>query len=72
MKTYGCVDAQLHAFLTYALNGDEVSASRSDRFTLEERALFVTRKNVNIKMQKRTAILTFTDNTAVMPILPVI
>jgi len=32
------VEVQLHAFLTWALDGDEWSVSRPDRFTSGERA----------------------------------
>jgi hypothetical protein len=38
MKAYGKVDVQIHVFLTLALVGGEWSASRSSRFTPEERA----------------------------------
>jgi hypothetical protein len=38
MKTYGGVDVYIHVFLTSALIGGEWSASRTDRFTPEERA----------------------------------
>jgi hypothetical protein len=37
MKTYGEVDVQIHVFLTSALVGGELSASRSGRFTPRER-----------------------------------
>jgi len=33
MKTRGKVEVQLHAFLTSALDGGELSASRPGRFT---------------------------------------
>jgi len=32
MKKYWVVEAKFHAFITLALDGDEVSASRTDRF----------------------------------------
>jgi len=35
MNVYGTVEVQLHVFWTSALNGDEWSVSRPDRFTLE-------------------------------------
>jgi len=38
MKTYGGVELQLHAFLNFALDGGEWSASRPGRFTPEEKA----------------------------------
>jgi hypothetical protein len=38
MKTYGGVDVWIRVFLTPELVGGELSASRSDRFTPEERA----------------------------------
>jgi hypothetical protein len=38
MKTYEGVEIQHHAFLTSALDGDELSASRPGHFTLRERA----------------------------------
>jgi len=37
MRTYGRVAVQLHALLTSALDGGELSASRSDRFILEKK-----------------------------------
>jgi len=37
MKAYWGVEVYLHAFLTFALDGDEWSASRSGRFTPRER-----------------------------------
>jgi hypothetical protein len=36
MKTYWGVEVQLHEFLTSALDGGELSASRSGRFTPRE------------------------------------
>jgi hypothetical protein len=38
MKTYWGVEAELHVFLTSALDGGEWSASHSGRFTCRERA----------------------------------
>jgi len=38
MKTYWVAEAKLHAFLTSALEGDELSASRPCRFTYRVRA----------------------------------
>jgi hypothetical protein len=38
MTAYGGVDVQIHIFLTSVLAGDEWLASRSGRFTPEERA----------------------------------
>jgi hypothetical protein len=38
MKAYGGVDLYIHIFLTSALVGNELSASRPSRFTPEERA----------------------------------
>jgi len=38
MKTYGRVEAQLHSFLTSALDGSQWSASRPGHFTPEIRA----------------------------------
>jgi hypothetical protein len=38
MKTYGGVEACLYAFLTSALDGDYLSASRPSRFTPWETA----------------------------------
>jgi len=36
MNAYGCVEVQLHSFLTWALDGDAFSASRPDYFTPRE------------------------------------
>jgi hypothetical protein len=38
MKTYGGVVVEVHVFLTSALAGGELSASRPNRFTAGERA----------------------------------
>jgi hypothetical protein len=38
MKTYGVVEVELQSFLTSALDGDEWSVSRPDRFTPGEKA----------------------------------
>jgi hypothetical protein len=38
MKTYAQVDVKIHVFLTWALVGDEWSASRPVHFTSRERA----------------------------------
>jgi hypothetical protein len=38
MKAYGGLDVEIHIFLTSALAGAELSASRPGRFTLGERA----------------------------------
>jgi hypothetical protein len=39
MKAYGGMDVQIHVFLTSALAGNDVTASRPSRFTPGERAL---------------------------------
>jgi hypothetical protein len=38
IKTYGGVDVEIHIFLTSALAGSDLSASRHSCFTPEERA----------------------------------
>jgi hypothetical protein len=48
MKAYGGVDVSIHIFLTSALVGGELSASRPGRFTPGKRAPYGRREEKNI------------------------